>query len=118
MEKLQYKGIDINSRTLFELLHGCIGGISFLKREEVVLNRIKEEQIYVEEGNRGELIAKIMNPFFIEEEYNEPEEKEGGVVMDLGRIFHKYICRNRHSKDLVELIDSMSENNITLAELE
>jgi hypothetical protein len=59
-----------------------------------------------------------MNPFFIEEEYNEPQEEEGGAISDLGRIFQKYLCTHNHSSDLVSLIHSMTQNEITLTELE
>lgn len=53
-----------NSEQICRIISDVVKGICFLKKEDNDIDRIKEDMIFIEEEDNGDVIAKIMNPFF------------------------------------------------------
>ena len=85
----------VSSEQVCRIISDVVKGISFLKKEDNDVDRIKEDMIFIEEEENGDIHAKIMNPFFKDCGYEGEEAK--GPVVDLGSIFKKYINPNLHN---------------------
>jgi serine/threonine protein kinase len=58
-----------SSDQVLRIIADVVKAISFLKKEDNDIDRIKEEMIFIEEEEGGEITAKIMNPFFKDSGY-------------------------------------------------